>query len=404
MEHDQAETAGAGSSTTSRGATAAFGGGFRIGRIADIEVRVAWSVGVVAGLLSWLLATQVLPDTAPGRSGGAYWVASMCVTVAFLGALLAHELSHSIVASRRGIRVRGITLWVLGGIATLEGEPRSPDDELAIALAGPATSVAIGATALTTAGVAAAFGLAELLVATLVWLGTVNLLLAVFNLVPAAPLDGGRVLRALLWRRRGDRTSAAVSATRAGVAFGYVLVGIGFVEVVAGAGVGGIWFVFLGWFLVNSARAEQIDTEVTAVLAHLRVADVMTRDPVVVPADASVTQLMESFVLRYRCSSFPVVEPQQRVIGLVTLARVKSVPFESRSSTLVRDCAWPLSEVTTATPNEMLLGVLRRAGDDGDSRVLVFDDERLVGIISPSDIARTLQAGRRADRSTRVRP
>ncbi|HEX5616052.1 MAG TPA: site-2 protease family protein [Acidimicrobiia bacterium] len=394
-----------GSSTASHRATAASGGsGFRVGRIAGIDVRVDWSVGVVAGLLSWLLATQVLPDTSSGRSDAAYWLASTCATIAFLGALLAHELSHSLVASRRGIRVRGITLWVLGGIATLEGEPRSPDDELVIALAGPATSVAIGATALTTAGVADALGLAELLVATLVWLGTVNVLLAVFNLVPAAPLDGGRVLRALLWRRRGDRTSAAVSATRAGVAFGYVLVGVGFVEVVAGAGIGGVWFVFLGWFLVNSARAEQIDTAVTAALAHLRVADVMTRDPLVVPADASVTELIESFVLRHRCSSFPVVEPDQRVIGLATLARVKSVPFEARSATPVRDCAWPLAEVTTATPDEMLLGVLRRATDDGGRRVLVFDDERLVGIISPSDIARTLQAGRRVEQPTRSRP
>ena len=250
---------------------------------------------------------RALPELAPGYSTAEYWIAGSVTAVLFLAGLLAHELSHSLVAIRRGIHVRDITLWLLGGIATIEDEPESPQDELAIVLAGPAASIAVGVVALLVAAVADGLGDAPLFVATVAWLGSINLVLAVFNLAPAAPLDGGRVLRAWLWRRHGDRVRAARTAARAGETFAHVLIALGILELFFGAGVSGVWAILLGWFLLGAARAEKAQLEMEAQLAGLRVKDVMTPDPVTAPASITVDELLDSYVLRYRCTSFPLV-------------------------------------------------------------------------------------------------
>ena len=237
----------------------------------------------IVALIAWGLASGTLPELAPGYSTAEYWIAGSVTAVLFLAGLLAHELSHSLVAIRRGIHVRDISLWLLGGIATIEDEPEVRRTNSRIALAGPATSIALGVAALLVAPVADGLGGAPLFVATVAWLGSINLVLAVFNLAPVGPLDGGRVLRAWLWRRHGNRVQAARTATRAGETFAHVLIAVGILELFFGAGVSGVWAILLGWFLLGAARAEKAQIEMEAQLAGLRVKDVMTPDPVTAP-------------------------------------------------------------------------------------------------------------------------
>jgi Zn-dependent protease len=256
----------------------------RFGRIAGIPVGASWSAVLIALLIAWSLAGQLLPAQIPGLGPAAYWLAGVAGAGLFLGSLLAHELGHAVVARRAGLRVNGITLWLLGGVAQLEDEPASPGDELKVAIVGPAVSLALAAGF----GVAA-FGLGALggpaiAVAVAVSLAVSNTVLALFNLLPAAPLDGGRVLRGLLWRRHGNRVRAAVTATRAGVWVGAGLVAYGLLGSLTGWGIGTLWTALVGWFLITAARQERDLALLQAQAGGLLARQVMTPAPVTAPA------------------------------------------------------------------------------------------------------------------------
>jgi Zn-dependent protease/predicted transcriptional regulator len=366
-----------------------IGDGLRLGSVRGIPLRADWTLLAILWLLTWSLADGGLPALASGYSSGAYWFAAALTSVAFFGSLLVHELSHSLVARRDGIEVRGITLWLLGGVSELSREPANPRDDFRVAVAGPLASLVFGAVAFVVAAVLDVLGASALVVACCAWLGSVNVILAIFNLIPAAPLDGGRVLRAILWRRHGDRTRAALSATTAGRLFGYALVAIGFVEFLY-ATWSGLWFVLLGWFLIFAAHAEETQIKMGRDLSGTRVRDVMTANPITVPADRDVEHVLHEYVLRCHCSSFPVVDPAGNVVGLVTLARLRTLAAHHRESTRVADIAVPIADVPQAAPDELLLDVLRRQhGEEG--RVLVFDRGALVGIVSPTDVANAMR-------------
>lgn len=368
----------------------------RLGRIAGVRIGMNWSLLVVVWLIAWSLARATLPDSAPGYGLGAYWVAGTAASVVFLASILAHELGHATVARRDGVGVEGITLWLFGGVARLTSRARSADSELRIAVAGPAVSIALGAAFLGASLALDAADVTPLTVATLRWLGTINLTLAVFNLIPAAPLDGGRVLAAILWRRSGDETGARVSATRAGVTFGRVLVVLGLAAFAFGGGLGGLWLVFLGWFLISAARAEQMDVVVHHSLAGVRVGDVMTPDPEVAPFMGTVAGFVTDVVDRSRHSAFPLVDLSGRVVALVTLHRLRAVPPAERAHVALSEVATPIEQVVVCAPDEELAAVLPRLMGN-DRRALVMVEGRLVGIVSPSDVARAL------DRASLVR-
>jgi Zn-dependent protease len=358
----------------------------RVGRIAGIEVYLDLSAVVIVALIAWVMASA-LPELESGYSSTAYWVVGCAGALLFVAALLAHELSHSVVARHRGIAVRDITLWMLGGIATIERDPASANDELAVAVAGPAASLGIGAGSLVAGAAGSMLGLSPLIVAALVWLGTMNVFLALFNLVPAAPLDGGRVLAAFLWRRSGDRLGATRSAAHAGRVFAWCLFGLGTLELLSGGGVSGVWAVLLGWFVLGAATAEEARAVVEQGLAGVRIRDIMTPDPVVAPDSITVDELLDRFVMAHRCTSFPITS-NGSVTGLATLARCRAVDPHRRAGTSVRDVAWPVSQVAVARADELVVEVLHRGTGGGDGRILVFDEDRLVGIVSPSDLAR----------------
>jgi Zn-dependent protease len=229
-----------------------------LGRIRGIRIGINWSLLPIFLLIAWSMAGTLLPDAAPGYATWGYWFFAILTTAAFYASLLAHELGHALVGRRHGVNVRGIVLWVFGGVAQLEGDTPNPRAELELAGAGPAVSVAIAALGLGGAALLNVLGVSPLLVASVAWLGGINGLLALFNLLPAFPLDGGRILRALLWRHWRDRARATAAAARVGRVGGFVLIAIGVAEFLVGGGaLGGIWLALIGWFVVVAAGQQR---------------------------------------------------------------------------------------------------------------------------------------------------
>lgn len=364
--------------------------GMRVGRLAGFELSIHWSTLVIFGLLVSSLAAEQLPADAPGASGLRYVVAALVAGLAFYGGLLAHEVSHALVARREGIEVDGLTLWLLGGVASLRGEARSPGADLRIAVVGPAASLAVAALAGAAALVLDGVGASSLVVATVMWLAAINVSLAVFNLVPAAPLDGGRILRAALWAWRGDRRWAAAAAGRAGEAFGYLLVGLGLLSLLY-PGFGGLWFLILGWFLINAARAEQSQAMLDDTLGDIRISSVMTRDPVTAPAEATVSEILDDYVLRTRHSAFPLEDAAGCPAGLITLGRLRTVAPAARATVRAAEVACPIDKVVTATPDDRLVDLLPRLNSTGDARALVLEGGRVVGLVTAADVARAVE-------------
>jgi Zn-dependent protease/CBS domain-containing protein len=310
----------------------------------------------------------------------------------FLASLLAHELAHSVVAMRRGIRVEGITLWLFGGVSRFSSETSSPGTQALITFVGPLTSLVLGVVFFLASVAVGAGAHPGLVAATLSWLGYINILLGVFNLLPAFPLDGGRLLQSLIWLRTGDPMRATSIAARIGMVFAFLLIAYGLASfLVAGNLIGGIWSVFLGWFLLSAARAEEAGSLIRQALSGISVADVMTPNPVQAPDDISVEDALHGYVLASRHSTFPTHDAAGRLSGLLTMAALKNVAPDARPATLVREVTCPLEKVSTASPADPVTNLLGVSGGCSEGRTLVIDGGRLVGIISPSDINRLLQ-------------
>jgi Zn-dependent protease/CBS domain-containing protein len=364
-----------------------------LGRVAGIHVGLNWSLLVVAALIAWSLATGILPPAAPGETSGAYWTAGVVSAFVFLASLLAHELAHSIVAVRRGVRVDGITLWLFGGVSRFSSDTSSPGAQALITFVGPLTSLLLGIVFFLASAAVGGGAHLGLVPATLSWLGYINILLGVFNLLPAFPLDGGRLLQSLIWLRTGDRVRATSIAARIGMVFAFLLIAYGLVSfLVGGNAIGGVWSVFLGWFLLSAARAEEAGALIRQALAGITVAEVMTPDPAQAPDDISVEDALHGYVLTSRHSTFPTHDAGGRLSGLLTMAALKNVAPDARSATRINQVICPLNKVATARPADPitnLLGLSEAGCSEG--RTLVVDSGRLVGIISPSDINRLLQ-------------
>jgi Zn-dependent protease/CBS domain-containing protein len=363
----------------------------RLGRIAGIPVGLNFSVFVIVAILVFGLAAGRFPEVFPGRSGAAYVTAAVAAAVLFFVSLLAHELAHAIVARRNGIEVDGITLWLFGGVARLRSEPRSPGADFRIAVVGPLTSLAMAVIFGVFAMAIQLAGGSGLPVGVFAYLAGVNVVLAVFNLVPAAPLDGGRLLRAALWHWRHDRLAAAVAAARAGRMFGYLLVVLGILQVAGGRSFDGLWLVLIGLFLVNAASAEEQHSRLTASLHGLRVRDVMTPNPITAAPSVTLDRFIAETALTHRFSAYPLTDPHGRLIGMTTLNRIRAVPPERRAVNRLGDIACPPEELPVASPDEPLVTLLGRMTDCADGRAVVLDDARnVVGIVSPSDISRAI--------------
>ena len=363
-----------------------------LGRIAGIKVGINWSVMVIFLLITVGLAAGRFPILQPDLSPATYLTAGLAAGVVFFLSLLAHELSHAIVARRNGVEVEGITLWLFGGVALLRDEAPDPGAELRISGVGPLVSLVLAVGFGVIAAALDAAGVAAIAVEVFAWLALINAVLAIFNLVPAAPLDGGRILRSILWRRRGDRYGAAITAARAGRSFGWILVFLGLLNFVAGAGLAGLWLVMIGWFLTMAAGAEEQHAMNRRALGGLRARDIMTPRPASAPPGITVERFLDDYVFRNRHSTFPLVI-DGGVVGLVTLSRVKEVPRDLRATTTIDAVACPFDDVPVVGPDQPLEELLGQMSSGADGRVLVVDHGELVGIISPADVMRQIELG-----------
>ncbi|OBH60306.1 site-2 protease family protein [Mycobacterium sp. E2479] len=367
-----------------------------LGRFAGFEIKVHWSVMVILWLFTWSLATA-LPGAVKGYSRPIYWVAGACGALVLLGSLLAHELAHAVVARRMGVRVGDVTLWLFGGVTTLQGEAKTPKAAFRIAIVGPATSLALSAVFAALAAELSVVRAGAIAVSVVWWLAVINLVLGLFNLLPGAPLDGGRLVRAYLWRRYGDSVRAVVGAAHAGRVVAVILIVLGLAEFLVGGLVSGVWLAFIGWFIFSAAREEELQVTTRQALAGVRVADAMTANPRSAPGEVTVEEFIERYLLGAPHSAYPVADRDGSILGLVTLRQLRAVAPGRRAATMVRDIALPLDRVPTAAPFESLSAVIERLAAAGPcSRALVVDGGRVVGIITPSDLARLIEVYRLA--------
>jgi Zn-dependent protease len=373
--------------------------------VRGIRIGVDYSWFFVLFLIILWLSSFYRSVLDVSNSDAAPYLLALASALAFFASILLHELGHAFVAVRRGIGISEITLWMFGGVARMTRDSDSPGTEFKVAIGGPIVTLAI-ALACVGVGIAAA-GSDEFwramrveegadtsgILALIAWLASINLLVLVFNLIPAFPLDGGRIARAIAWRVSGDRNRATRTAARLGQAFSYLFIGIGILLFIEGDVIGGIWLGLIGFILGQSARGAVLQTEFASRIEGIRVADVMDDDPVAIPEDASVERALDEYFLRYRWPWFPVVDATQRFRGLIERGAADAVPEVSRASSVVRDVFEADSTGTLRVrddePLESLLGndALRRLG----ALMAVDADGRLRGVITADQVGRALR-------------
>ena len=379
-------------------------GRFTLLTIRGIPIGVDWTWFFILFLIIWLLSgfyRDVLGTTQDSIEPYALAVAS---AFGFFASILLHELGHAVIAVRNKIGISQITLWMFGGVASLDREPDSAGAEFRIAAAGPAVTLLITAACL---GVGAAIDgstfwdgasfdeNAEIStgVAVLAWLANINAAILIFNLLPAFPLDGGRIARALVWKVTGNRERATIFAARLGQGFAYAFIAIGILIALGGSLFAGVWLALIGWMLGGSARATAERSKLNTKLGDLRVADVMDAEPVAIPELATVEQALDEYFLRYRWPWFPVVDAGQRFVGLLNRGTADAVPEPSRTSQTVGEIIDPGGStdqtVSSDEPLEALLAnlELRRLG----GLVAVDADGRLTGVITLEQVGRALR-------------
>ena len=368
---------------------------WRAARIAGIEVRVdsSWTVIVLLVTYSMYLRFSFLYKE---LSTGAAVGVAILAAVLFFGSVLVHEMAHALVARARGIRVQDITLFLFGGSTRARVESHGPGDEFLIAAVGPLASVLVAAL-FWAVNVFARGSLPGPLTGMFGYLAWVNLLLAGFNLIPGFPLDGGRLLRSLVWRSTGSFRRATRIASLAGQAVGWLLVAGGVAFLLEGNLAGGIWFSFIGWFLVQAARASYEELQVRHVLRGVQAQDVMVRGLVRIPPDLTVQDAVDHYFMRYDHSAFPV-DAYGRTIGLLTLRQVRRLPSDQWPASRVRDHMVPLSGQVVVPPDAPVDQVMAKLEDGDTGRVLVAADGEVVGIITSSDLTRWLRRSRTIDR------
>ncbi|RVW00926.1 site-2 protease family protein [Rhodococcus spongiicola] len=360
-----------------------------VGRVFGIRLYLHWSLLATLTLITALLAGSILPAAYPGRSIAEYWSVGALAAVVFVLSLAAHELAHSVVAVHDGVPVRRITLWLLGGMSELQSEPNDPRTELRITLAGPLTSFAIGITALLL--VVFLRDVADPVVTgSLAWLGIANVVLAVFNLLPGAPLDGGRVLHAVLWWRSGDRLAAAAGAARSGRVLGLILITLGGIQVLFTQNIGGLWLILLGWFLRNAANVELMNASMRHQLGDLEVGRIMTPTPTVVHADDDIRIFVTDVLPRLRHRTFPVVDRWDRPVGVLSL---QDLTHAADRAGPIGGLARPLPDSARIHPDARVETVISTAvlRPGLDLLAVVDGGGRLVGIVTATDLRRVCE-------------
>ncbi|HSA92167.1 MAG TPA: site-2 protease family protein [Terriglobales bacterium] len=365
----------------------------KLGRVRGIEIGLHYSWVIIALLITFSLANYFRTQN-PAWSPSTVWLSAITTALLFFAAIVTHELGHSVVAMARGLPVRSVTLFALGGVARIDKDATDAKTEFWVGIAGPITSILIGSLCL---GLSRLLGwtpggsLASPPIAVLVWLGYINLALAAFNMIPGFPLDGGRVLRALLWWGMGNADRATRAAARAGQAVALAFIVMGLLRFFAGSGFGALWMAFVGWFLLDAATASLAERETMALIRGVRVGDVMSRDCLTVSGATSLQSFVDDYLLRSGRRCF-VVEEQGQMSGLITANEVRRVERELWTQTTVRDAMRPMSQLRVVSPQTPAADALEFMRREDVNQLPVVSDGKLMGIFSRSELLQLLQA------------
>lgn len=360
-----------------------FGRPITLFRLFGFAIRLDWSWFIIVVLIAWSLAEGVFEQHYGVEAASTRWIMGAVGAMGLFVSVLLHELGHAIVARRFGVPIHGITLFIFGGVAEMEEEPGSARAEFWVAVAGPAVSIVL-AGALT--GIARA-PLPTPVEAVVGWLGLINAMLVAFNILPAFPLDGGRVLRAVVWRFKGDFKAATRVPAKIGAGFGVALMLLGVLFFITGNIIGGIWWVVLGLFLRGIAKNAYRQVLWRDILSDISVRRLMNDKPHTVAPDTSVRELIDDYLYRLPFKMFPVVDADDRLVGAISVDDVKRIPRERLEARTVRDVLHEPSEHNTIGPGEPAVNALHQMGPASPSRLLVVDPNgRLVGVIALRDL------------------
>jgi Zn-dependent protease/CBS domain-containing protein len=371
-----------------------------LGRIGGVAVGVNWTWLIVFGLIVWSLAAGVFPTTNPGLGAGVYVAMAVVASLLFFTSILLHELGHATQAKREGMQIEGITLWVFGGVARFSGMFPSAGAEFRIAIAGPLVTTAIAALLLPAATL---LPLPSAVDGVVAWLGRINLLLLAFNMLPAFPLDGGRVLRSTLWRWKGDFAWATHAAGLVGRGFGQLMIAFGVATTLLLGAPGGIWLALIGWFLIVAARAETQMVAMREAFEGLQVRDIMVPEPLVLPADATIRAIVERTFPPRRYTAYPVVDGTGLTAGLLPFHRLATVAEDRWDDVHVRDVMVPIGQAIALKGEDGLGDAVAKLVQTDIGRGLVMSDGRLEGLLSITDAQRLLDV-RTPPRRSRARP
>ena len=370
-----------------------FGRSVKLFTIFGFEIKLDISWVFIAVLIAWSLAQGYFPSVYEGLRVQTYWWMGIAGMLGLFASILLHEIAHSLVARIFGVEVKSITLWLLGGLAELSERPPSPRAEFFIAIAGPITSLALGALAYAATQLLVDLPGLQSASAVLRYLFFLNVAVAIFNMVPAFPLDGGHVLRAIIWARKDDLFEATRIAARAGSTFGMVLIILGILNVVITSSLNGLWLVLLGIFVRAAADSSFHALEVEHILTGQTVKKLVSPHPVSVSQETTIQSFVDDWIFQYRHDVFPVVSGAD-LVGMIPAERVKTIPREQWGEIVVRQLMEPISDVNSIDASEDVSGALKRMQSSGLTRLIVTESGRLAGVLALQDIAKLISLKR----------
>lgn len=360
-------------------------GSLRIGQLFGIGVYIHYSWLLVFLLFSFTLSEAYLPTVVPELTRTEYWTLGSSVTILLFASILVHELAHSLTAMSHNIPIRRITLFIFGGVAQLEKEPELPSHELKITIAGPLASYVLALIFFVFTYLPLGTALSE----AFRFLALINFIVATINLVPAFPLDGGRVLRALLWHFTNNLLRATKIAVTIGSFFAFIAMGAGLLMVFYQNFIVGLWYIFLGWMLYMASQSSYNQLTLRQALSGVKISDIMSTKLVTVNPESNLNELVNLF-FHYRYSAFPVTDSLSSIKGLVTLHQVKEIPKNKWETTYIEEIMTPYEKCYKITPEQEAVEVMMKMAKDNTGRALVVQDERVIGILSKTDIMRLI--------------
>ncbi|MFC1511218.1 site-2 protease family protein [Candidatus Margulisiibacteriota bacterium] len=363
---------------------------FKLITLFDIPIEINFTWFIILGLVIFTLARGYFPFTNPELTPATHWLMAFLAAFLLFASLLAHELSHSLVAVKHQLPIHGITLFIFGGVAHMEKEPSSPKVEFWMAIAGPAMSFSLAAMFFLLSQFIYRLGLPTAFSSITNYVFILNVVVGVFNLIPGFPLDGGRVLRAVLWHFYKDLKKATAIASSLGKLFAFILIGFGFLNLFSGSFISGIWFIFIGLFLQEAAEVSYRQVLMRKMLSGVKVEALMTKDVITVPASITLDKLVDNYFFKFRHASFPVME-DDAILGLVTLHDIKEVAKFKWNQTPAREIMIPISHHLVITEQADAMDAMAKLANNGIHRALVIKDTKLIGILSQKDIMRLFE-------------